>query len=376
MIITIIILRPYATCRAQIVTYSLIIGFYYNLVLLIRDSDKRRIIYLFLISLLIVNIHAAVWPFIFILFLPYFVEYILYRFKSKFIFVNSIRFNNINIKILLFAFFICLFAGLITPIGFTPFTYLFNTFRGSTQFYIGEHQPITLWYRKLLLLFLFVLFVVLKNKKMYLSDILLIIGLFIMMLSSQRHSAIFIILSVFIFLKYFDIKVFKYFKINKIEKYKLFKNVVGIVSLIFLVWYPCISINISKINSPLIKDLYPVKAVKFIKDNLNYKDYNIFNDYDIGSYLLFNDIKVMFDSRADLYTKEFNGKYDYFIEFMELGANYEEIFDKYNISYALVYRDSKLYLRLNMNSRYTSIYQDNKVEIFVDNEVLDDILKI
>ena len=52
------------------------------------------------------------------------------------------------------------------------------------------------------------------------------------------------------------------------------------------------------------------------------------------------------------------------------------IFQEYNISYALVYRDSKLYLRLNMNSRYTSIYQDNKVEIFVDNEVLDDILKI
>ena len=52
--------------------------------------------------------------------------------------------------------------------------------------------------------------------------------------------------------------------------------------------------------------MYPIKATEYIKENLDYKNIRIFNEYNFGSYLLFNDIKVFIDSRADLYAPEFN----------------------------------------------------------------------
>ena len=37
------------------------------------------------------------------------------------------------------------------------------------------------------------------------------------------------------------------------------------------------------------KELYPVEAVKYIKKNLNVDEIRLFNDYNFGSYLVFND---------------------------------------------------------------------------------------
>ena len=67
----------------------------------------------------------------------------------------------------------------------------------------------------------------------------------------------------------------------------------------------------------------------------------------------------MFDSRADLYTKEFNKKYEYFTEFMEINIiNYEEIIKKYNINYALIYKSSSLNSVMKHNDTYEEIYSD------------------
>ena len=50
-------------------------------------------------------------------------------------------------------------------------------------------------------------------------------------------------------------------------------------------------------NSPL----------KYIKENLDVNSIKLFNEYNYGSYLLFEGIPVFIDSRADLYAPEFNG---------------------------------------------------------------------
>ena len=53
---------------------------------------------------------------------------------------------------------------------------------------------------------------------------------------------------------------------------------------------------------------YPVDAVNWIKQNLDISKLKIYNEYNYGSYLIYQDIPVFIDSRADLYAPEFNNK--------------------------------------------------------------------
>ena len=52
--------------------------------------------------------------------------------------------NNKNVKFLIIIMIICLFTGLLTPIGDTPYTYLYKTMMGNTTQSINEHLPMTL----------------------------------------------------------------------------------------------------------------------------------------------------------------------------------------------------------------------------------------
>ena len=79
-VITILVLyliKGYITARAQLVTFILFVFLVYNIEEFI---EKRKIINacaLFFIQTLIANLHAAVWPFSFILYMPYIAEYLI-----------------------------------------------------------------------------------------------------------------------------------------------------------------------------------------------------------------------------------------------------------------------------------------------------------
>ena len=83
LIICLIAVRYYITARAQLVTYILFVIEIYSLDKLVLTNKKRYYVYLLLVSLLICNMHVAVWPFYFILFLPYIAEAILAKILKK-----------------------------------------------------------------------------------------------------------------------------------------------------------------------------------------------------------------------------------------------------------------------------------------------------
>ena len=114
------------------------------------------------------------------------------------------------------------------------------------------------------------------------------------------------------------------------------------------------------------KELYPVEAVKYIKKNLNVDEIRLFNDYNFGSYLVFNDIPVFIDSRADLYTKQFSGfNYDIFDDYEYIVGTYQEKFEFYKITHALIYKkNNPFYPVLNTNSNYKVIYDDENFALF------------
>ena len=115
---------------------------------------------------------------------------------------------------------------------------------------------------------------------------------------------------------------------------------------------------------------YPVSAVKYIKKNLDYKNIRMYNDYDIGGYILFNDIPVFIDPRCDLYFKEFNNKnldiFDDSIMLYKKLDSYKSIFKKYNIDHVLLKKNDKLFYVISADSNYEIIYKDKYFVLFKD----------
>ena len=93
----------------------------------------------------------------------------------------------------------------------------------------------------------------------------------------------------------------------------------------------------------------------------------LFNDYNYGSYLLFRGIPVFIDSRADLYSPEFNEGCNIFNDYLSisgLGTYYEDGFDKYGITHIISYENSKLSMLLSKDDNYNKIYEDDYFVIY------------
>ena len=114
------------------------------------------------------------------------------------------------------------------------------------------------------------------------------------------------------------------------------------------------------------KKFYPVDALNYIKENIAIDKMRIFNEYNFGSYLLFNDIPVFIDSRADLYTKQFSGlDYDILDDFEFMPEFYQEKFEFYNITHVLIYKENnQFYNMLNNDINYSILYEDEYFALF------------
>lgn len=99
------LLKGYIAARAQLVTFIL---FELTILLIENFLEKKKIGYaigIILISIAIANLHCAVWPFFFVIFLPYVAEYlvftvidadIIYKIRTK-IYDIRIKIHNKNI---------------------------------------------------------------------------------------------------------------------------------------------------------------------------------------------------------------------------------------------------------------------------------------
>ena len=75
--ISIYLLTDFVAARAQLVTFILFLLTIFMIESFLETKKKRYALGIILISISIANLHVAVWPFFFVLFLPYIAEYII-----------------------------------------------------------------------------------------------------------------------------------------------------------------------------------------------------------------------------------------------------------------------------------------------------------
>lgn len=370
-IITVIMIAQFAAARAQLMTYLLFLLEIFMIERLLQSGKKIYIVGLLIICLLIANLHVAVWPFYFVIMLPYFFEQIVFKIWSKFknrpnfgIFCHRLELvGEKYIKYLFVTFLISLFVGLLTPNTFVPYTYFIQTILGSSVKYIEEHKPLVLIQNLFVVGYLVVLFVPLIFTKVRVrcSDFVMIIGLVIMSFLSVRHVALLGILGMFYLCRLIC-------NIGKIRgktaldfEFPLYGMFIVLVTVFIISGF------VFRINSGTVyidPNLYPVGMVSYMKDNLDLKTVKLYNDYDFGSYLIFHDIPVYIDSRADLYTKPFNHKFDIFYECMNITNNYGRVFKKYGITHILIYRDTELNHILAASPNYELVHKDGRFMLY------------
>ena len=371
-IICVFQLSVFAVARAQLISLISFLLEFYFIYKIIETGKKRYSVVIFFLCILIANVHATVWPFFFILFLPFFGEHILYliskrRFKIKNNFKLKIE-KVSHIQLLFITFGISLFLGFLSPSKIC-YTYIFRIMAGDSQKYLLEHLPLVVIEHPFFLvsILIFIIVLIFTNTKIYLRELFMIGGLAFMSLVSTRH------LSFFYTIGIIEIGIICIRSLNELHdstfdilgkillenKFLYFILILGIAIFSYYQF-----LNHSKESFILKKD-YPVDAVHYIKENLDYKNIKLYNGYDYGSYLLFNDIPVFIDARCDLYLKEFNGMtYSIFDKMKNISKNYEEDFEKYDVTHVLVEKKEMLFLILSKDSHYKVLYNDQYFTLF------------
>ena len=425
-IFVVYMLETYMAARAQSVTYVLFLLEIFFIEKYLNTHKKRYLIPLVIIPLLITNLHCAVFPFYFILFLPYFAEYLIANIvdwdldRKLIIFVNKVllkickngkeekirariekikddtaerkirkarlRENPYKIKVvkdhamllLIATMALAALTGFINPAGKGAYTYLVKTYQGNTTQSINEHLPVTLVESNEFFIAIVVGICLLSftDCKVRLPDLFMAAGLTYLALKSRRQISMFILFCIptiafmisFMFKKYDEDKL-----TNWILKFCTdFAGVIIVLSLGVIFTVKTIK---PKMTAEIVsKSSYPVEASEWINSNLDLTTLRMYNEYNYGSYLLSQGIPVFIDSRCDLYTPEFNSDWDgedagkdIFSDALNIAntsANYTDKFNEYRINYVILYADAKLGQMLEEDSNYSLEYDDGHFKIF------------
>ncbi len=407
-------LRDYIAARAQLITFILFILEIYFIERFLQSRKKRYAVYLILASIVIANLHSAVWPFFFVLFLPYIGEYIIYYLANlpKYILgiekkllqkkiektqisqeeteILQAKINRYNAQTekrnknaykiilqknpatlwLIGILIVCILVGFLTPLGTTPYTYLIKTMQGNTTQNINEHLPLTLYdnleFMAVIIIFLAIL--IFTDTKIQLKDLFFLGGLLFLAFMSRRQISMFILIGNVILVRMIEIFLNKYDKqiCTKIEKD--ITTTFGKIAVSVIIVFISLQIIKPKMDDSIVNsNSYPVEASEYILENIELENMRLFNEYNYGSYLLFKGIPVFIDSRADLYTPEFNEGVNIFSDFLNIsniGTYYEDKFEEYGITHIIIYKNAKLNMFLSRDENYLQLYSDDSFCIY------------
>ena len=260
--------------------------------------------------------------------------------------------------------------GIFTPTGLTtPYTYLYKTMSGNTMQVINEHLPLDLASNQDFVAF-FVMFIVVLtfiDIKIDLKHLCYYLGILYLALNARRQVSMFLVICTPILAKLIGEIFEKYAPKLQEDLIKIITNFYGKVIFATIVIIISIQEFKPKLNEQYYTNQdYPIYAAEWIKENLDYKNIKLFNEYNYGSYLIYEGIPVMIDSRCDLYTPQYNTKtgnpadgQDIFMDVQNVAtgdAKYNEVFDQYGITHVITYSDSSLNKKLKSDSDYKKIY--------------------
>lgn len=356
------------TARAQIMSFLLFLIEFYCIERLVKMGKKIYTIILIIIPLILVNMHSSVFPMYFVFYLPYIAEFVLSKMKLK----NNedskiIIENNNSIKKLEFLIIIGIILGFCTPDGLEPYSFMFKTMNGLSSEFIAELQSVNIFYRPYfsVLMIITIGIIGFTKTKIRLTDCLYILGFGLMGLYTYRCIFFFFLISSICIFRIINDCLYTY-DIN-INFNSPIYNIIKVVSFIVI-----FVISIKNISKEIVCDYvdeskYPLEVSNYILENIDTKNMKLYNHFNFGSYLEFRGIKTFIDSRSEMYTPEFNKDctvlQDWYNVYKGI-VNYREIFEKYGITHAILYKDEVANQYIIYDQDWKLIYDYGSFSLF------------
>ena len=336
--------------RPQIFSYIILL----ILMIILEEfykNEKSRLIYLLpVVSLLLINLHAAFFPIFIIVCMPFLFEY----------FINKDK-RLIKLVVLII---IGIIVSLINPYGIKALMYGLQSYGvGNTNSFIIEMAPFNLLgknnkeYLLFLCIFLLVnlVMILFGNKKKYnIHMILFIYGFFVMGLLAFKNTGFYYLLAMPFMSKIINVE-------DGVEEKLPYKTylILGVILIAFL-------------GYKIYDKEYVLKSG--IEDVINYLDNNanknisLYTDYKNGSYVEFYGYKPYIDTRAEVFIKKNNKKEDILDEYFKLylgELDMRKFTDKYKFDYILVNKYDEYYKYIKKCSDYELVYKGKDKITFI-----------
>ena len=373
-IIAIILLtgNGFFTGRAQIMSYLFLLWEIYCIEQLIETKKKRYYWGLFILSVLIVNFHASVWPMMIIVIMPYLAESILCKILKKDQFIKSkFIIEPINLKLIITAILFMVLGSVLSPIGTYTYSYMFKVIGGISSKIIVELQTTDILSSVGMALSIITTSIILLSTKTKISlrDFFLFLGLYILALMAGRNMAFLYLLGMIPFAKLITNLFKTYNETELLEKLtelsRRTRVLLGITVFLILIFSNNL---VTRLREEYVNPKkYPIEATKYIKENLDYANMKIYNNFNYGSYLEFQGIKAFVDSRSEIFTPQFNDTtvLEDWYQTKTGYTNYNDTFEKYGINYALIENNEIINTYIRVDEKYEKVYDDSIFSVYV-----------
>ena len=309
-------------------------------------SESKRIYFLPIISIIWANIHGGSSNLSYLLcFLAVFCG--LFKFSS--LKVEAHRLTKKQIIIYLLVSVLCMLGITLNPHGIAMLFYPYQNMADHLMiFTIAEWQPSNLnilshyiyYLFSLLVLFIFIFS---KKKIRFLDLIFYLFFLYLGLKSIRFWFFSYVVASLFIFY---------YIPRRRVDSYTSILICTFSISLLLIF---SAGFSYTKVLSTKTISDQAISVLK--KENPE----RLFNYYDYGAYLIYQDISVFIDGRADLYSSYI---YEDYQKISRLSYQFPKLISKYQFDYFIVPKKSGIASYLNSNSTYELIYGDNMCSIF------------
>lgn len=200
-----------------------------------------------------------------------------------------------------------------------------------------------------------VLILLFKKRSLQLIDFLLLGGFTYLAIGSLRFSPILYLVSSFILLPYIEGMISLPTASNLKVSHPLYSLVMGSLGMLLVgLWmFQLPDRQESALNPVLSEELVAIIQAE--------NPQRLYNYYDLGSELIYHDIPVFVDGRADLYSKNI------LKDAVDLGFLKQDpvaLFEKYQFDYLLTYQTSPLGYYLETFSQATLVAEDNGVVFY------------
>ncbi len=365
----------YIVSRPQVFTYIILLLELLCFEKYIKTGSYKKLIWLPILSLLLINMHAVMWLIQFVFMLPILCNCIT---------IKNITIDKIKTKPLIIVLILMFLVGFINPYGYKAITFVFYTY-GISEIdqAVTEMQTtsILMFHWKfciLLLLGMIVLINYSKKTKLDIRHVLFLTGSFVF--ASMHGKCIIYFVLYFGYVLSRLLVGYEDFKIKEFKN-KYFKSLtrgLGIgLTICLVITFFFTSVELVKHYSMETNDIGEI--VEYLKENYEAKDVVLYVGFEDGGFTEFYNYKSYIDPRAEVFHDKLNKKENILGEYLSLdqeSTDFSKFVSKYDFTHLIVgsrtflgeYLEESDYVK-----EYTVYLDDNKELPYYDLFVRKDI---